>query len=69
MLQLDGIGDENYHIGISYFMKEDLPETIESIWRYEIYPYLEDYFLDDEDNKTDDFTWEKVKVKLSDILQ
>jgi 5-methylcytosine-specific restriction enzyme B len=64
----DGIGDENYHIGISYFMKEDLPETIESIWRYEIYPYLEDYFLDNEDNKTDDFTWEKVKVKLSDIL-
>jgi len=65
----DGIGDENYYIGISYFMKENLPEIIESIWRYEIFPYLEDFFLDDEENRTDDFKWEKVKVKLTDILQ
>lgn len=40
------IDDPNYEIGISFFMKEDLRESIEDIWEMEICPYLEEYFFD-----------------------
>lgn len=62
------IGDKNYEIGASYFLKEGakLPEAIEQIWTWEIEPYLEEYFFDDEE-KVSDFRWEHlIQTKLAD---
>jgi len=58
------IGDRHYEIGQAFFMRRDISEQIEDIWRMEIEPYLEEYFFD-QPEKTNEFRWEKVK---SDIL-
>jgi len=64
----DKIGDDNYYLGISYFMKKNLPDIIENVWKYEIHPYIKEYFINDDNSKADDFSWEKVKPKLQDLL-
>lgn len=57
------IDDENYHVGITFFMDPDLDTHLEAIWRMEIEPYLEEYFFDDS-NTVDRFRWEKVAADL-----
>ena len=57
------IGDRHYEVGISFFLKEDLADQIEDIWRMEIEPYLEEYFFDQQD-KTEAFRWEKVGKEI-----
>lgn len=57
------IKDPNYEIGISYFLKPDLMNHLESIWKMEIEPYLEEYFFDNAKN-VDQFRWERVKAAL-----
>ena len=57
------IADENYHVGITFFMDPDLDTHLEAIWRMEIEPYLEEYFFDDS-TTVDRFRWEKVAVDL-----
>ena len=53
------IGDENYAIGISYFLVDDLPAHIELIWKTEIVPYLEEYFFD-QPGTARSYTWDRV---------
>ncbi|MDQ1283414.1 MAG: 5-methylcytosine-specific restriction enzyme [Euryarchaeota archaeon] len=57
------INDSNYEIGISYFMKPDLMDHLEGIWRMEIEPYLEEYFFDNPKN-AERFRWERVRPTL-----
>ena len=57
------IKDPNYEIGISYFLKPDLMNHLESIWKMEIEPYLEEYFFDNA-KSVDQFRWERVKAAL-----
>jgi len=58
------IKDPNYEIGISYFLKPDLMNHLESIWKMEIEPYIEEYFFDN--TKTvEQFRWERVKPALA----
>ncbi len=57
------IKDPNYEIGISYFLKTDLMNHLESIWKMEIEPYLEEYFFDNT-KSVDQFRWERVKPTL-----
>jgi len=57
------IGDPNYAVGITFFLKKDLKDHIEDIWRMEIEPYLEEYFFDQR-VKVDGFRWENVKSKI-----
>ena len=57
------IDDENYHVGITFFMDPDLDTHLEAIWRMEIEPYLEEYFFDDS-TTVDRFRWEKVAADL-----
>ncbi|OGR29421.1 MAG: hypothetical protein A2X83_06270 [Desulfuromonadales bacterium GWD2_54_10] len=54
------IGDRHYMVGISFFLRNDLVDQIEDIWRMEIEPYLEEYFFD-QPAKVDEFRWTKVK--------
>lgn len=57
------IKDPNYEIGISYFLKPDLTDHLESIWKMEIEPYLEEYFFDNA-KSVEQFRWEKIKPAL-----
>lgn len=57
------IGDENYHVGITFFMDPDLDKNLEAIWRMEIEPYLEEYFFDDGAAVTR-FRWDRIAADL-----
>jgi AAA domain (dynein-related subfamily)/Mrr N-terminal domain len=58
------IGDRNYELGISFFMKDGagLRDALEDIWRGEIEPYLEEYFYD-QLSKVETFRWESLVRK------
>jgi 5-methylcytosine-specific restriction protein B len=58
------IGDPNYEIGISFFIKDgsQLETVLEDIWRGEIEPYLEEYFYD-QLGKVEAFRWDRVARK------
>ncbi|MBL8622276.1 MAG: AAA family ATPase [Myxococcales bacterium] len=53
------IDDPNSELGISYFMKDDLAERLEDIWRCEIEPYLEEFFFDARATAAK-YAWDKV---------
>ena len=53
------IADPNSELGISYFMKDDLPDRLEDIWRCEIEPYLDEFFFDARTTAAK-YAWEKV---------
>jgi 5-methylcytosine-specific restriction protein B len=53
------IDDPNYEVGITFFLRKDLAEQIEDVWRMEIEPYLEEYFFDQTD-RVAKFRWERV---------
>jgi 5-methylcytosine-specific restriction protein B len=57
------IGDRNFHLGITYFMDDDLPENIDDIWKLEVKPYLDEYFFDSPD-KADKFSWEEIQTQV-----
>lgn len=54
------IGDYHYMVGISFFLRPDIKDHIEDIWRMEIEPYLEEYFFD-QPPKVDALRWSKVR--------
>lgn len=58
------INNKHYELGISFFLTKTLVEDIQDIWQMEIEPYLEEYFFDNQE-KMDDFLWNKIKDKLS----
>jgi 5-methylcytosine-specific restriction protein B len=60
----NAIGDRHYHVGITYFLRSDLGEHVEDIWRMEVSPYLEEFFFDEPD-KAAQFSWKNVKEKVS----
>jgi len=53
------INDSHFEVGISFFLRENLADEIEDVWKMEIEPYLDEYFFD-RSQKVDDFRWEKV---------
>lgn len=57
------INDKNFHLGISFFMVENLPDVIEEIWRMEIETYLEEYFFSQPDVLVN-FQWKEVKREI-----
>jgi 5-methylcytosine-specific restriction protein B len=54
------IREPDFAVGPSFFMREDIGEQIEGIWRSEIEPYLEEYFHGQRD-KADRFRWGRVQ--------
>jgi 5-methylcytosine-specific restriction protein B len=56
----EAIDDRNFHLGITFFLKDNLDVHIEDIWHQEIEPYLREYFVDDEE-KAEEFDWDEVK--------
>jgi 5-methylcytosine-specific restriction enzyme B len=57
------ISNPHFVVGISYFLRDDLVDQIESIWQLEIEPYLEEYFFD-QPSKVEQFRWNKVKKQI-----
>jgi 5-methylcytosine-specific restriction protein B len=57
------IADPNYSIGISFFLSKNIDEHIESIWKMEIEPYLEEYFID-KPGVVEEFRWEQVSKDI-----
>lgn len=55
--------DRYYQVGITFFLRDNLNDEIEDIWKMEILPYLEEYFCD-QPEKVDEFSWEMVKEKI-----
>jgi hypothetical protein len=58
------IGDRHYELGISFFLRNDLVDHIEDIWRLEVEPYLEEYFFDQQD-KVETYRWDKVSKEIN----
>ena len=59
----EAIGGKHYSIGPSYFLRENLEQRIEPIWRYEIVPYLEEHFFE-QPERVDQFRWEEVREQV-----
>jgi len=53
------IGDSQYEIGISFFMRHDLAKQLQDIWLMEIEPYLEEVFFD-QTSRLDGLRWDRV---------
>lgn len=58
------IADKHYHIGITFFLNNELENHIDDIWRMEIEPYLEEYFFD-QSEKVENFRWDRIKDMFS----
>jgi 5-methylcytosine-specific restriction protein B len=59
----DEIGDKQYSLGYSYFLDADVRSELANIWKMEIEPYLEEYFVDDPDT-VDDYRWENISDEI-----
>ncbi len=57
------ISDRNFHLGLTYFLDNQLDENIEDIWKLEIKPYLDEFFFDSPE-KADQFKWEAVEERV-----
>jgi|GEM_PF-976506 len=58
------IGDRHYEVGISYFLRSDIRDQLEDIWRMEIEPYLEEVFFDQE-ARLEELRWDRVSGSLA----
>lgn len=57
------INDKNFHLGISFFMTDNLSAKLEEIWKMEIEPYVEEYFFSQPEAVTR-FRWNSIKEKV-----
>jgi 5-methylcytosine-specific restriction protein B len=57
------IDDRHYEVGVTFFLRDDLADQIEDIWRMEIEPYLEEYFFD-QSGKVQDFRWARIQEQV-----
>ena len=57
------IGDEDYELGISFFMVADIATALAHIWQGEVEPYLEEVFFDRPDQMVR-FRWSKIAGRL-----
>jgi 5-methylcytosine-specific restriction protein B len=57
------IDDRHYHVGPSYFLREEFADELDAIWRYEIVPYLEEYFFG-EPGSVEPFRWANVRDRF-----
>ena len=57
------IADSNYEIGVSYFLRHDLKDSLPDVWQTELEPYLEEYFFDQPET-VDKFRWTEIQNRL-----
>lgn len=62
--ELNGvIREEGFMVGITFFLDENLKDSIESIWSREIEPYLEEFFFD-RPEIVERYRWNQVSSQL-----
>ncbi|MBN1580240.1 MAG: AAA family ATPase [Anaerolineae bacterium] len=62
-LLLEAIEEQDYQIGMSYFMDDALTEErLRRIWKRSIEPYLETYFIDDP-GRVDSLRWQSARLR------
>jgi len=59
----EDIDDQNFSLGFTYFLNLELREELENVWRFEIEPYLEEYFIDNS-SKVQQYKWENVDIDV-----
>jgi 5-methylcytosine-specific restriction enzyme B len=57
------IGDRNYEVGVTYFLRPALQDDLGDIWQLQIEPYLEEYFFD-RPGALDNLRWIKVRDRF-----
>ena len=60
------ISDQNFQIGTSFFLIADLADHLENIWRFQIEPYIEEYFFN-ELHRVERYRWNKICKKIMQI--
>ena len=61
----ESMGSNDYELGTSFFMSDNLSEEIEDIWQMEVEPYLEEYFFDNQSKKIiESFRWINVQKQI-----
>lgn len=55
--------EPHYRLGISYFLLRDVEQHLETIWRTEIEPYLEEYFFDRAE-LVDKYRWTAIRSRM-----
>lgn len=58
------VENPRYLIGITYFLRKDLSQHIEEIWRFEVEPCIEEAFYNDVE-KVESFRWSKMRRRLT----
>ena len=59
------LGNEETAIGPSYFMKGDIPEKMERVWKYNVLPYIEEQLYDQRGRVKDDFALKALKEEAA----
>ena len=59
------LGNEETAIGPSYFMKGDIPEKMERVWKYNVLPYIEEQMYDQRGRVKDDFALKALKEEAA----
>ena len=61
----EAMGSNDYELGTSFFMTDNLSEEIEDIWQMEVEPYLEEYFFDNQSKEIiESFRWINVQKQI-----
>ena len=61
----EAMGSNDYELGTSFFMTDNLSEKIEDIWQMEVEPYLEEYFFDNQSQEIiESFRWFNVQKQI-----
>ena len=61
----EAMGSNDYELGTSFFMTDNLSEEIEDIWQMEVEPYLEEYFFDNQSKEIIKFfRWINVQKEI-----
>jgi 5-methylcytosine-specific restriction protein B len=57
------VGDSHYEVGITFFLRPDIADQLEDIWRMEIEPYLEEFFFD-QPSRVEAFRWKSIHEEI-----
>lgn len=61
----DVMGSNDYELGTSFFMSDNLSDEIEDVWQMEVEPYLEEYCFDNQSKEIiESFRWINVQKQI-----
>ncbi len=61
----DDIDDQNYELGHTYFLEASDRDEVQNIWNLEIVPYLEEFFVDQQEKVDNNYRWDEITSSSS----